>query len=150
MADAPEPSYRDRSRRVSEYIGAVVFNAIFLYVLNRLPDWHTPFISARWGEVLWAINLSLIVHIIGNFALIFHHPRLLHHQLNIAFAAVSAVASWTVYRVFPFDLSRIPLDWFPSFVRALLLFTLAAAVVSGLVHALKMLRLLFLPDDPES
>ncbi len=147
MAEAPEPRERDHSRKPSNYIGAVAFNAIFLYVLNRLPEWHVPFITGRWRDVLWAVNLSLAVHVIGNFALLFYHPRLLHHQMNIAFAVVSGLATWTIYRVFPFDFSRIPLDWFPSFFRALLLFALAVAVVSGIVHALKLLRLLFVPDD---
>ena len=150
MADSPEPIRRDRApNRVSDYIGAVVFNAILLFVLHKLPDWHTPFITARWAEVLWAVDLALIGSLVGNFALIFYHPRLLHHQLSLVFNVLSAVASWTIYRVFPFDLSRLPLDWFPSLVRALLLFTLAASAVSALVNALKMLRLLFIADDRE-
>jgi hypothetical protein len=133
------------SNRPSAYIGAVIFNAIFLYVLNRLPDWNVPLLTEAFRDVLWAINLSLIVQIVGNFALIFHHPLILHHQAHIAFHTVSVVAIYTLYRAFPFDFSPIPIAWFGIFFRVVLIFALISTIVSGVVHLVKMLRLLFLP-----
>lgn len=147
MTNEPDRPPRAPSHRVSEYIGAVVFNTIFLYVLNRLPDWHVPLITARWREVLWAVNLSLVVQIVGNFALIFYHPRLMHHQMHIAFSIVSAIAVYTVFRVFPFDFSIIPVAWFDRFFRVVLLIALGGTILGGVVHTLKLLRLLFLPGD---
>ena len=112
---------RDSERSIPAYIGAIVANGILLFVVNKLPDWNLRFITSDYSAVLWAMNLSLLVQIGGNFGLIFFHPRFLHHLLNVAFNVVSLLAVVILFTVFPFDFSHVPGAFLDTIVRIALI-----------------------------
>lgn len=55
---------KERNKK-AEYIAAVIFNLIFLFIVNNLLNWNIYFITTALNEVLWIVNLSIIAAIIG-------------------------------------------------------------------------------------
>lgn len=60
--------------RNGEYVGAIIVSFIFLYIVNNLLNWHVYFITSAFNNVLWIINLSIAVNIIGNFLMLIYRP----------------------------------------------------------------------------
>jgi len=123
--------------RISNYIPSVIFNIILLIVLNKIPDWNIVFITASYPDILRAVNLSLIVHIVGNFILIFIHPLFFHHLANAVFSVFSLIATFVIFSVFPFDFSEIVGDWLNTLIRLCLIIGIAGAAISIVVHVVK-------------
>jgi hypothetical protein len=100
-----EKSYR------SEYITAIIFNLIFLYIVNNLLNWHIYFITNAFNEVLWIINLSIIVSIIGNALLLVYSPEMLRHVVKIILNIIAFIAVYIVWMVFPFNFYNSFYNW---------------------------------------
>lgn len=96
---------RDSGRSVGAYIAAVVANAIVLWLVNTAPNWDLPFLTNGYPAVLWAVNLSILVQIVGNALLVFVHPPFLHYLGKAAFNAVSVLAMVVLVAVYPLDFS---------------------------------------------
>jgi hypothetical protein len=97
--------------RNGEYIGAIIFSFIFLYIVNNLLNWHVYFITSAFNDVLWIINLSIAVNIIGNFLMLIYRPEWFRHLTKIVLNIVAWVAVYLVYIVFPFNFSNSFLNW---------------------------------------
>jgi hypothetical protein len=122
-----------------------------LIVLNLLPHWNLSAITENYRNVLWAINMSLVVQMAGCSILILIHPLFLHHLVNVVFAAVSLVALGVVYTIFPVDFSRIPVNQgslavLNTLFRVALIVGMVGAVISILVHIVKAIRYLLRPE----
>lgn len=101
----------EEKSKKSEYIAAIIFNLIFLYIFNNLLNWHIYFITNSFNEVLWIINLSIIVSIIGNALLLVYDPVRFRHLVKIIMNMVSFVAVYLVYDVFPFNFYNSFYNW---------------------------------------
>jgi hypothetical protein len=95
----------------SEYIAAIIVNLIFLYVVNNLLNWHIYFITNAFNEVLWIINLSIVVSIIGNGLLLVYSPERFRHVVKIFINIISFIAVYVVYQVFPFNFYNSFYNW---------------------------------------
>ncbi len=137
----------EKELKVSNYVGEVISNIVFLVLLNLLPRWNLSVLTDRYTEVLWAINLSLAVRIAGNFILVFIHPRFLHHLFNAAFALVSIIPIAVFISIFPFSFSTVTGPWLDKLLKIALIIALAATILSVIVHLVKFLGRLFRPGD---
>ena len=74
---------RGKPNKLAGYIASIVFNIIFLAILNKVPDWNLSFITESYPNILWAVNLSLGIQIAGNIllALPFVSTWLFQHNL---------------------------------------------------------------------
>jgi len=122
---------------MSDYIFSVIFNIAFLVVVNKVPDWNIVFITDTFPDILWALNTSLAVSLAGNFILIFFHPRFLHHLFNAVFAVFGIVAASVMLSVFPFDFSRIAVEWLNIVVRIVLIVGIVGSAIGIVVHSVK-------------
>lgn len=95
----------------SEYIAAIIFNLIFWYIVNNLLNWQVYFITHAFNDVLWIINFSIIVAIVGNALLLFYSPERLRHLVKIIVNVVSFIATYIVWSVFPFNFYNSFYDW---------------------------------------
>jgi len=68
-----------RENRLGNYIVGLILDGGLLYVANSLPAWGLPFVLPSYGQILWAVNMSLTVQLGLNIALIFFHPLYFHH-----------------------------------------------------------------------
>ncbi|MGZ7117743.1 MAG: hypothetical protein ACXVHS_09920, partial [Methanobacterium sp.] len=87
----------------AEYITAIIFGLIFLYIVNNLLNWNIYFITGALNQVLWIINLSIIVTIIGNILLLAYSPQWFRHVIKIIINIISLISTYFVYIVFPFN-----------------------------------------------
>jgi hypothetical protein len=97
--------------RKGEYIAAIIFGLIFWYIVNNLLNWNIYFITNALNEVLWIINLSIIVTIIGNAFLIAYDPDWFRHIIKIIINIITLISTYFVYIVFPFNFYNSFINW---------------------------------------
>ena len=129
--------------RISNYIPSVICNIVLIIVVNKIPDWNIVFITESYPDILRAVNMTLIVHLVGNFILIFIHPLFTHHLANAVFSVFSLIAAWVIFSVFPFGFSEIVGSWLNTVIRVCLIIGIVGSAVSVVVHLVKALIALF-------
>jgi hypothetical protein len=136
-------SRTSRPNNPSGYIVSAVLNGVFLWVMNQLPLWKPFFLLDSYSEVLWAINMSLIVQIVLNLVLIFFHPLFFHHLIQTVFSLVSIVALVWIVRIFPVDFSARLGGWFNTLFRIVLIVALVGTVIGGITNLVRFFQTLF-------
>jgi hypothetical protein len=122
---------RNLSQRNGEYIAAIIFNFIFLYIFNNLLNWQVYFVTSALNEVLWIINLSIIVAIVGNVLMLLYRPDWFRHVTKIVLNVVAFIAVYLVYIVFPFNFNNSFLNWGLS---VLLILAMIGIIVATIVE----------------
>ena len=125
-------SYKKRER-TTEYIVAIIFNIIFLYIVNNLLNWHIYFISPSFNEVIWIINLSVIATIIGNALMLLYRVESFRHIIKIIMNIISLVAVYFVYEVFPFNFYNSFFNWGLSIFLILIMIGLIITSVAEVI-----------------
>ena len=121
---------RNRKReQKSEYITAIIFNLIFLYIVNNLLNWHIYFVTNAFNEVLWIINLSIVVSIIGNVLLLLYSPERFRHMVKIIINIISFIAVYIVWKVFPFNFYNSFYNWGFNILLILAMIGIAIATI---------------------
>ena len=113
----------------SEYFVAIIFNLIFFYIVNNLLNWQVYFITNSFNEVLWIINLSIIITIIGNILLLLYSPERFRHLMKIILNIVAFIAVYFVYIVFPFNFYNSFYDWGFSILMILAMIGIIIAII---------------------
>ena len=123
---------RNRKReQKSEYFVAIIFNLIFLYIVNNLLNWHVYFITNAFNDVLWIINLSIIATIIGNALLLLYSPERFRHVIKIVLNIFAFIATYFVYEVFPFNFYNSFYNWG---VNILLILAMIGIVIATIIE----------------
>ncbi len=115
--------------RNGEYIGAIIVNIILLYIFNNLLNWHIYFVNSAFNEVLWIINLAIIVAIIGNFLMLVYRPEWFRHVTKIVLNIVAFAAVYLVYIVFPFNFNNSFFNWGLSILLILAMIGIIIATI---------------------
>ena len=121
-----------RNRR-GEYITAIVFNLIWLFIVNKVPDWHLPFINDHYQAVLWALNMNIFIQIGGNILMFIFDLRFVRYLSRIVLETANFFVLIILYYIYPFDFSNIH-GWF--FLDQLIPWLL---IIGMVVSALKVL-----------
>lgn len=145
MAESREDGGRpgDKERNAGNYIGEIIGAAIGLFIVNKLPDWNLSFITSDYPAALWAMNLSLVVQVAGNFVLIFFHPRVIHFLAKSAFGVVALLPLVVLISVFPFDFSSAVGPWLNVVVRIAFGAAIFGTAVGVVVNALRAVGSIF-------
>jgi hypothetical protein len=98
--------YEEKRKKWYEYLFTSIINLILLYIANNILYWNLSFISSSFSEVLFAVNLSLIVKIVGNISFIFYHPPWFKHATKVIINITALLAAYMFYVVFPFIISQ--------------------------------------------
>ncbi|MGZ7136289.1 MAG: hypothetical protein ACXVHY_10475, partial [Methanobacterium sp.] len=117
--------------RNGEYVSTIIVNIIFLYIFNNLLNWHVYFVTSAFNDVLWIINLSIAVAIIGNFLMLLYRPEWFRHVTKIVLNIVAFAAVYLVYIVFPFNFSNSFLNWGLS---VLLILAMIGIIIATIVE----------------
>ncbi|MGZ7048639.1 MAG: hypothetical protein ACXVHW_02005 [Methanobacterium sp.] len=113
----------------AEYITAIIFGLIFLYIVNNLLNWNIYFITGALNQVLWIINLSIIVTIIGNILLLAYSPQWFRHVIKIIINIISLISTYFVYIVFPFNFYNSFINWGVSIFLILIMIGIVIAII---------------------
>lgn len=90
----------------SEYIFSIIANLILLYIANNLLNWNISFITDVFTQVLWIINLSIVVTILGNVMFLVYDPSWFRHLTKAVMNTFGFIVTYTLYIVFPFSFSQ--------------------------------------------
>jgi len=103
-----------KSKR-SEYIVAIIFNLIFLWIVNKIPDWNPGFIKDNYMVVLWILNVNILIQIAGNVLMLLAGLPVIRHLTLILTESASFVTMMVLFYIYPFDFSHFHglswLDW---------------------------------------
>jgi hypothetical protein len=141
-------SRRSRPNNPGGYVASAVINAALLWVMNQLPVWKPFFLLDSYSEVLWAINMSLIVQIVLNLVLVFFHPLFFNHLAQTVISLVSFISLLWIVRVFPLDFSSNPGDWLNLVIRIVLIVALVGTAIGGITHFVRFFQSLFRGEPP--
>ena len=119
---------KERNQK-AEYIVAIIFNLIFLYIVNNLLNWNIYFVTSALNEVLWIVNLSIIVAIIGNSLLLAYNPEWFRHVIKIIINIFALISTYFVYTVFPFNFYNSFINWGLSILLILIMIGIAIAII---------------------
>ena len=97
---------RERSR-ASENIWSIVVDLLLLYCAQHVLEWGVPCFTSAWEDVLWAINLSLVVSIVGRAVLLAYDALWFRRVVEVITTSLALVASYWMYAVFPLDFGAL-------------------------------------------
>jgi hypothetical protein len=98
--------FKEKKVKRSEYIFAVSANLIILYIANNLLNWNLSFISASFSQVLWAINLTIGITILGNILFLIYNPPWFRHLMKAVMNFFAFIATYIFYIIFPLSFSQ--------------------------------------------
>jgi hypothetical protein len=137
---------KSQPNSLANYIAGAVFNGVFIFLVNKIPDWNLAFISDGYSQVLWALNLSLIAQTAGNLVLIFYHPLLVHHIGNLLFSVLGFIAIVVLYTVFPFNLADSQ-NWLRILLRVVMIVGMVGTAIAFVVHIVGCIRAVVMRDE---
>ena len=129
--------------RIASYVVAVVVNAILIVVVRSIPSWGLPFITPAFGEVLPAIERSLVAAIVANVILCAYDAPSFRHLAQVAMNAFALNATLALVRIFPFDFGSPGGD---DLARLTLLLITIAVIIAIFVEVIQMLLALVRGD----
>lgn len=92
-------------RRPSAYIGAIIANAILIYVFNNLLNWHVPWLTETFVTTLWIFNISFAATILFNLFYLAYDAKWFLSAGQLILNIISLSAFSTLYQTFPFAAS---------------------------------------------
>lgn len=123
----------EKEKHRSEFVVAVIVNAVLLYIFNNLLNWHLSFIAPNFTDVLGILNLFLTVAIIVNFIFIFYHPHWFRNLLLAVPDVLEIMTAYTLLVVFPFVLGS---GWSLA-LKILLVLIIVGTVIALVMHLLR-------------
>jgi hypothetical protein len=138
-----EKWHKDRpgSHRKGEYIGNVIFGFIFLWIVNKVPEWNLGFIRDNYEVILWILNLNIMVQIAGNALMFIVELAPVRYFSRMVMEAASFLLNIVLYYIYPFDFSHFHgLFWLDMLIPILLIIGM---VVSALKVFSNLWKLIF-------
>jgi hypothetical protein len=108
-----------------KYFAGIIVCIVLLYIFNNLLSLYLfyvpqgsniikaiidsaytqvkiPFLANSFVSCLWAINLAIVLGIMGNFWFLFYRPRWFYYLLQAIMIAVGIIPVYVVHKIFPF------------------------------------------------
>jgi hypothetical protein len=122
------------------YIVAVAVTAAMLYIINVWPGWQeVPFFTHDTNQVLWFVNISLLVGIAVNLVYVAYDHPWLKSLGDLVTTAVGLVVLVRIWQVFPFDFGGYSIDW-GLVARFVLVLAIVGSVVGIAVQFVSLTR----------
>lgn len=128
-----------RASRRGGYVIAAAINAVLLWLIHVSPGWDAvPFLTADFQQVLWLIDLSLVVTIALNLLYLIRDPRRLTAAGAVVTSAIGFVAIVRMLQVFPFDFGSS--EFWPTVFRVMLWVGIVGSAVAVVVNLIAVVR----------
>lgn len=121
------------------YLISIVINFIMMYAANDLISWNTPYLTAKFSECLWAINLSLGAAIFIHLIFMVFDRKWFRSFMKSLANVFSFISVYVFRQVFPLDLSDSMMRTANLGLVILLLLTLLSIFVE-LINSIKFYR----------
>lgn len=129
----------DKNEKWYDYLFAIIINLILLYIANNILYWNLSFIAISFTDVLWAVNLSLIVAIIANVSFVLYDPPWFKIVAKILMSLTALVAAFTILSVFPFVINQFIIA---VGLKILIIIGILAAVISIIFQIMRIVYLI--------
>ncbi|HNY01165.1 MAG TPA: hypothetical protein PKG48_01190 [Bacteroidales bacterium] len=143
-AEHGEPGCRSeikRKSRTGDYIAAIILNLIFLWIVNKVPDWKPGFIRDNYMVVLWVLNVNIFVQLGCNLLMLLAGVWVVRRLARIIMESASFVTTMVLLYIYPFDFSHFhDLFWVDKILPILFIIGM---VVSAIKVVSNLWRLLF-------
>jgi len=128
------------SKYRSESIWAIVFNLIFLYIVNKVPDWDFKFIRDNYGAVLWILNVNILIQIGGSILIaVFNFPWI-RYISRIIMESASFITVLVLFYIYPFDFSHVSgLSWIDVVLPILFIIGMVASAIKVITNTWKLI-----------
>jgi hypothetical protein len=93
--------------RRAEYITAIVWNLIWLFIVNKVSEWHLQFINDHYPAVLWALNMNIFIQIGGNILMLIFDIRFVRFLSRIILESANFFMLIILFYIYPLDFSGI-------------------------------------------
>jgi hypothetical protein len=123
-------------RKISEYIGAIIANGFIIFALNNLYKWGVPFLTERYQDCIWAIDVSLGAVIIVNFVFIFYDTDRFKHLLQVFTSAASFMSLFVIHSIFPFVFPGVA--WYIT-LKVFLIVAMAVTAASVIYNIIRII-----------
>ena len=131
---------KPRKRHRGEAIWSIIWNLIFLWLVNEVPEWDLPFINERYDTVLWILNINLVLQIIGWGLILFLDFRWLWHLVRAVLDGASLVVLLVLYFLYPFNFSAIGgWSWLDILLPVIFIIGMVASCLGVVVHLYKLI-----------
>jgi hypothetical protein len=102
--------------RTGEYIAAIIFNLVFLWIVNNIQAWNIGFIKDNFSVVVWILNINILVQIGGNVLMLLSSLSAIRYLSQVVIESASFITQMVLFYIYPFDFSNFHgmawLDWF--------------------------------------
>ncbi|MGA1827256.1 hypothetical protein [Microbacterium sp.] len=123
------------------YAVAVAVSGVLLVLVNAVPGWRAvPFVTAEAVDVIFLVNLSLIVGIVVNSLNAVFDRRWLRAAGELASSTVALVMLVQLWQVFPFEFADPAVDW-ALILRVVIAFAIGGCVASMIVQMVILIRI---------
>lgn len=134
-----KPAKKHKSR-TGDYIASIVVNLIFLWIVNKVPDWKPGFIRDNYMVVLWALNVNILVQIAGNALMLLAGVWAVRRVSRILMESASFVATMVLFYINPFDFSHFHnLHWVDHVLPILFIIGMAVSAIKVLSNLWRLL-----------
>jgi hypothetical protein len=124
-----------RSRN-GEYIGNIIFNLLFLWIVNNIQEWNVGFIRENFSVVVWILNVNILVQIAGNAFMLLSGLPVIRYFSLIIMESASFITQMVLFYIYPFDFTHFHglfwLDWFLPLILIIGMVVSALKVISNL------------------
>lgn len=127
---------KEKTIKRSEYVFAIIVNLMIIYIVNNLLNWNLSFISSSFNQVLWAINLSIIITILGNFLFLIYNASWFSHFMKAIMNIFGLLAVYIFYKVFPLIISQTYVILTAKIVLIIIMVVLTLSIFFELVKML--------------
>ena len=129
-----------RSRN-GEYIGNIIFNLLFLWIVNNVQEWNVGFLKDNFSVVLWILNVNIFVQIGGNVLMFISGLQAMRYFTLIITESASFVTQMVLFYIFPFDFTHFHGLWWLDLVLPFAL--VLGMVVSAIKVVANLWKLIF-------
>ena len=127
--------------RHAEAIWAIVWNVIFLWIVNKVPDWNLAFITDKYDLVLWIFNLNILLQIGGYIIIFFFVTPWVWHLIRAILDGGSLIVMLVLFFLNPFDFSAI--DGWTWLDTVLPITFIVGMIISGIGMVVHFFKLMF-------
>ena len=135
MAETKIPSW---ARRFGYFV-SIVINFLMMYAANNLHNWNVPFLTERFSECLWAVNLSLGVSIFIHFIFMVFDRKWFRSFMQAIANVFSLISVYVFREVFPLELSE-SMERMVNLGLVILLILILLSIVVELFNSIKFYR----------
>jgi hypothetical protein len=143
-----------KERSLATYMLGLLFPVFGLIIVNSFQYWR-PFTGGvvldSWQDILWAVNLSLAVHLAGYAILIWTRADRFFSLIRAIQTAAGLLSTIVFLQVFPLDFTAWLGSWMNMLFKGLLILGILGSCIGVIVQSVRFVtELLHTPGNPQA